>query len=413
MAARCSYGETLREAREKRGSDIASMARKLHIRPDILKAIEEADFERMPARGYTRNMVRSYANTLGLDSSLITDMYLDEVHAYETGRPPSKGYSANGYNSYIRHRETGGFRDSSRFDRESEPSSPLREGYLNGNRRSVSLNDDYSDLISSSFSNSQRIRGASDNMRDAQKRQSPRRSNSAGSMKKNVRSRQANSRNLEEKDMAPKNLIGDFYANNSRKQGVSRGYQSVYSRHSQNGIMEKLPFLGIVAVVAVIVIIVLVVLFNGSKQSADNIPNIPISGLTDTSNPEGQINSNITEVAPTEAIFRYAVDDGAQSWIEIYENGSESPIFAGVVEGPAEEEIKVNGRLIFKSANPTPVHVAVDGKALELKKEEDSAYYICEVEFAKILDEWKKEHPTINISSSSSTSSTSSSSKSV
>lgn len=197
-----------------------------------------------------------------------------------------------------------------------------------------------------------------------------------------------------------------MYAGGSPAKGrIPNGYPSMYSQNSASPVMDKLPFLGIVAVVAIIVIIILVVLFNGSKQSADNIPDIPISGLTDTSNPEGEINSNITETAPTEAVFRYAVDDGAQSWIEIYENGSDSPSFAGVVDGPKEEEIKFTGKLVILTANPGPVHIAVDGTPLEFKEEDDSAYYRCEVDFKEILENWKKEHPTINISSSSSSAS--------
>ena len=40
-------------ARERKGLDLATAARKLRIRPDILRAIEDGDFARMPPRGYT------------------------------------------------------------------------------------------------------------------------------------------------------------------------------------------------------------------------------------------------------------------------------------------------------------------------------------------------------------------------
>lgn len=43
-------------ARERKGLDLSTAARKLRIRPDILRAIEEGDFARMPPRGYTSNM---------------------------------------------------------------------------------------------------------------------------------------------------------------------------------------------------------------------------------------------------------------------------------------------------------------------------------------------------------------------
>ena len=56
-----SFGTVLREARERKGYDVQSAARRLRIRPDILRALENNDFSRLPARGYTRNMVNAYA----------------------------------------------------------------------------------------------------------------------------------------------------------------------------------------------------------------------------------------------------------------------------------------------------------------------------------------------------------------
>ena len=51
MATQMSFGAILREARERRGLDLTTAARRLRIRPDILRAIEENDFSRMPPRG--------------------------------------------------------------------------------------------------------------------------------------------------------------------------------------------------------------------------------------------------------------------------------------------------------------------------------------------------------------------------
>ena len=84
--AQVSFGTILREARERKGYDVQSAARRLRIRPDILRAIENNDFSRLPARGYTRNMVNAYARLVGLNPSDITRMYLDEAYAYQVGR---------------------------------------------------------------------------------------------------------------------------------------------------------------------------------------------------------------------------------------------------------------------------------------------------------------------------------------
>ena len=58
-----SFGTVLREARERKGYDVQSAARRLRIRPDILRALENNDFSRLPARGYTRNMVERLCET--------------------------------------------------------------------------------------------------------------------------------------------------------------------------------------------------------------------------------------------------------------------------------------------------------------------------------------------------------------
>lgn len=80
-----SFGDILRDERELSGYDLASMSRRLHVRPDILAAIENGDFDRMPARGYAKNMIRAYARALNLNERQITELYLDEVNAYELG----------------------------------------------------------------------------------------------------------------------------------------------------------------------------------------------------------------------------------------------------------------------------------------------------------------------------------------
>ena len=77
------FGSQLRRARTRKGLDVNTVARRLRIRPDIIQAIEESDFDRMPPRGYARNMINSYAQLLGLNASEITRQYLDEQYAYQ------------------------------------------------------------------------------------------------------------------------------------------------------------------------------------------------------------------------------------------------------------------------------------------------------------------------------------------
>ncbi|MFR5827796.1 MAG: helix-turn-helix domain-containing protein [Adlercreutzia equolifaciens] len=78
MARQTSFGEALAHARERKGLDLSTAARKLRIRPDILRAIEEGDFARMPPRGYTSNMVGAYARLVGLNPTEVTRAYREE-----------------------------------------------------------------------------------------------------------------------------------------------------------------------------------------------------------------------------------------------------------------------------------------------------------------------------------------------
>lgn len=78
-----SYGDYLREAREQKGIDLVTMARALHIRPDIVGAIEAADFKKMPAHGYTKNMVRAYAQKVGLNERELCEMYLAQREEHD------------------------------------------------------------------------------------------------------------------------------------------------------------------------------------------------------------------------------------------------------------------------------------------------------------------------------------------
>lgn len=91
MARQTSFGDMLRMGRERKGLDLSAAARKLRIRPDILRAIEEGDFARMPPRGYTSNMVGAYARLVGLNPTEITRAYRDEAYQFETGRRPIDG----------------------------------------------------------------------------------------------------------------------------------------------------------------------------------------------------------------------------------------------------------------------------------------------------------------------------------
>lgn len=135
MARQTSFGDTLRMARERKGLDLSTVARKLRIRPDILRAIEDGDFARMPPRGYTGNMVSAYARLVGLNPSEVARAYRDEASRFETGRRSLDGRSAgsrSGERSYgsgldrSDRRPEGGESRSSRSSRSSRGTDRAR-----------------------------------------------------------------------------------------------------------------------------------------------------------------------------------------------------------------------------------------------------------------------------------------------
>ena len=61
-----SIGERLRQAREKRGLDVPTVAEQLHLKQSMVLALEGEDFSRLPARVFVRGYYRNYARLLEL-----------------------------------------------------------------------------------------------------------------------------------------------------------------------------------------------------------------------------------------------------------------------------------------------------------------------------------------------------------
>jgi cytoskeleton protein RodZ len=68
-------GNTLREARLRRGLDFRQVETSTKIRGRYLRALEEEDFDSLPAETYVRGFLRGYAEFLGLDGQLYVDEY--------------------------------------------------------------------------------------------------------------------------------------------------------------------------------------------------------------------------------------------------------------------------------------------------------------------------------------------------
>jgi cytoskeleton protein RodZ len=68
-------GNSLREARLRRGVDIAQAEVATKIRGKYLRALEDEQFELLPAQTYVKGFLRTYAEYLGLDGQLYVDEF--------------------------------------------------------------------------------------------------------------------------------------------------------------------------------------------------------------------------------------------------------------------------------------------------------------------------------------------------
>jgi cytoskeletal protein RodZ len=68
-------GNSLREARIRRGIDFAQAELATKVRGKYLRALEEEHFEVLPAETYVKGFLRTYAEYLGLDGQLYVDEY--------------------------------------------------------------------------------------------------------------------------------------------------------------------------------------------------------------------------------------------------------------------------------------------------------------------------------------------------
>jgi cytoskeleton protein RodZ len=68
-------GNSLREARLRQSLDLADVERATKIRPKYLRALEDEQFEVLPAQTYVKGFLSTYAEFLGLDGQLYVDEY--------------------------------------------------------------------------------------------------------------------------------------------------------------------------------------------------------------------------------------------------------------------------------------------------------------------------------------------------
>jgi Helix-turn-helix domain/RodZ C-terminal domain len=83
-------GSSLRDARVRRGIELAQVAAQTQIRTRYLQALEDERFELLPGSVYAKGFLRAYADYLGLESQLFVDEYNARFSADDTPPAPAQ-----------------------------------------------------------------------------------------------------------------------------------------------------------------------------------------------------------------------------------------------------------------------------------------------------------------------------------
>ena len=373
-----AFGSILREARERKGMDVQSAARKLRIRPDILRAIENNDFSRMPPRGYTRNMVNAYARLVGLNPSEITRMFLDEQYAYQVGRSRSEADSP----THVSGRKSV---SSSRSSRSQQRSS--REDAREGSQR----------------------------RRSEQGRPSRTPSGRSRQQRPEAYRESLASRAARADDSARKGKIGSTLTTQ-----FTNFYSGSASMGSSAGRTTRAPYLIVAAVILVLLVIIIAMAFgNHGSSASQDVPKVPVTGVTDTSadgsgtsSTESAAETAASTVAvPTSVKVEYKLASGQQAYVVIT-NDDEST--ESMLAGPVSETVEVSGTWSLATYVSDAFTVTMDGKEVSFEVDSTTGMPTATVNFSDYLQTWASEHPNVKVdlaqSSTTSGSSTTSSS---
>lgn len=354
-----SFGHKLRDTRVRKGIEFNAAARRLRIRPDVLRAIEEENFDQMPPRGYARNMINSYARFLGLNASELTREYLDAQHDYDRERQMANarptGFDMNlgrtrfttARNEYEKRTGSAFVRSDDQFRYMSQRSRKSNDGSgaINGLGRRVYREDSMSynreaDRVNQQLENANRTH------------------------------RERYRRNANDDYL---NVYG----------GRTR---NVRGSHASNGggfdIFALGPILPIAAGGLVLLLLLgfLFFMILGPKSNANTVDPMPETTVSTSSATDDDTNK-----APTNFEFEFTIDGGTQKWVEVHVDGK--TIFAETVNGPRTETFTIDGKLEFVCYGTNGVVATVDGKKQKLKAGSDGLVHFKKT-LADVLADW-------------------------
>ncbi len=86
-----AIGATLRDARRRLGLEVREVEERTKIRARYIRALENEDWETLPAPAYVRGFLRTYGQLLGLDGEMLADEFRRLSADFEPagGSPPS------------------------------------------------------------------------------------------------------------------------------------------------------------------------------------------------------------------------------------------------------------------------------------------------------------------------------------
>ncbi len=88
-----TLGGYLKEAREEQGLTYEQLTAKTRIPEKHLEALEEEDYQRLPAKVFTKGFVRSYARALALDEEEAVRRFLETSSAYYASTEQEEHYA--------------------------------------------------------------------------------------------------------------------------------------------------------------------------------------------------------------------------------------------------------------------------------------------------------------------------------
>ena len=378
-------GSVLREARERKGYELNTVARRLRIRPDILRAIENGDYAAMPPRGYTRNMVNAYARLLGLNPTEIVNMYLDEAYAKQVEKARD-----------VAPRARFDMGKESRFSRTRKNTNTYDTGYVAGG---------YSYLEETGRSSSDgRATSGGRTLYDDRTRFS--RDDYGLTRERVPRSGRSDRDFLSHHSGYSSSMphLSEERSRRPRQRSVSSPMLPVqYNEPLLSRILHSKIILVIAAliVIALIVLLVTTLLGNRNQPSVETVSQLPVSGINDTTqtaNGSGEADvPYVVEIAPTSAKVVYTVAKGDECYVEMYdEKDNMTPM---ILEGPVSETIDVTDEWTITTWADNAIRVTVDGEPVSFTYDDKyNCPYVIKVDFDTILDEWHRTHP--NASSS-------------